>query len=244
MVSAPGAERVNERSPAVTGDSAVLAQQIDGYLASKFEPADRPRRGVRAGGRGRRPRPALPDRRDRRLGDQLRHLRPLADDPQPVRDGPGHRLPLVVGRHPAPPRRTSAVRSTSATGLLTIPAIQGRWAPHGASNDPTNLNCNWTRNVGIYYAELGGDPQGAVFTGRVVADAAAAPAATAGRGRLRAGRGPHPHPGPRQAPGKGAEAAQEALSQLGTPLGAAAGRPPRPASTPAASCAGSTAGTR
>ncbi len=38
VVAAPGTARANERSPAVTGDSAVLAQQIDGYLASKASP--------------------------------------------------------------------------------------------------------------------------------------------------------------------------------------------------------------
>lgn len=41
-------------------------------------------------------------------------------------------------------------------GLKTIPAIGGKWAPQGASNDPTNLNSNWTRNVGRFYSELGG----------------------------------------------------------------------------------------
>jgi hypothetical protein len=48
-------------------------------------------------------------------------------------------------------------------GRYTIPAIQQRWAPHGAANDPTGLNSNWTRNVSTYYAELGGNPLGAVF---------------------------------------------------------------------------------
>lgn len=50
-------------------------------------------------------------------------------------------------------------------GRLTIPAIQLRWAPLGAANDPTGLNSTWTRNVSRYYAELGGDPSGSVFTG-------------------------------------------------------------------------------
>ncbi|CAN0511583.1 unnamed protein product, partial [Phaeothamnion confervicola] len=43
-------------------------------------------------------------------------------------------------------------------GRTTIGAIQQRWAPNGASNDPTDLNGNWARNVGTYYTELGGDP--------------------------------------------------------------------------------------
>lgn len=51
-------------------------------------------------------------------------------------------------------------------GLVTIAQIQRRWAPLGAGNDPTNLNSHWYRNVGKYYAELGGDPNGTVFTDR------------------------------------------------------------------------------
>jgi cell wall-associated NlpC family hydrolase len=50
-------------------------------------------------------------------------------------------------------------------GRVTIAAIQQRWAPAGALNDPTSLNLNWNTNVGMYYAELGGDPAGSVFTG-------------------------------------------------------------------------------
>jgi hypothetical protein len=61
-------------------------------------------------------------------------------------------------------------------GRHTIAAIQQRWAPHGASNDPTGLNSNWTRNVSTYYAELGGDPAGPVYTG-LVAQAYIAPPA-------------------------------------------------------------------
>ena len=52
----------------------------------------------------------------------------------------------------------------AGSGLTTIPAIQNRWAPSGADNDPTGLNNNWVRNVSTYYAELGGDPSTAVFT--------------------------------------------------------------------------------
>lgn len=48
-------------------------------------------------------------------------------------------------------------------GRYTIPTIQQRWAPNAAANDPTGLNSNWTRNVSAYYAEMGGDPLGAVF---------------------------------------------------------------------------------
>jgi cell wall-associated NlpC family hydrolase len=52
------------------------------------------------------------------------------------------------------------------SGLVTIAQIQRRWAPIGATNDPTQLNSNWYRNVSRYYAELGGDADGSVFTDR------------------------------------------------------------------------------
>ncbi len=51
-------------------------------------------------------------------------------------------------------------------GLVTITQIQRRWAPLGAGNDPTDLNSNWRTNVSKYYADLGGDPNGTVFTDR------------------------------------------------------------------------------
>ncbi len=67
--------------------------------------------------------------------------------------------------------------------------------------------------MGVYYAEQGGDPAGAVFTGRVLADAPAAPAADVpvvpGPVVVRT---PTPVLG---SSGRGAEAAQEALGQLG-----------------------------
>lgn len=47
-------------------------------------------------------------------------------------------------------------------GLLTLAQIQGRYAPVGVSNDPTNLNSNWLRNTRLLYEELGGDPDGSV----------------------------------------------------------------------------------
>ncbi len=49
-------------------------------------------------------------------------------------------------------------------GRVTIAAIQQRWAPSRATNDPTGLNLNWTVNVGRFYAELGGNPAAPVFT--------------------------------------------------------------------------------
>lgn len=62
-----------------------------------------------------------------------------------------------------------------ADGRVTIPSIQRRWAPEGAANDPTGLNSNWTRNVGRYYAELGGDPAASVFPNVPAVDLLAAP---------------------------------------------------------------------
>lgn len=47
-------------------------------------------------------------------------------------------------------------------GLLTLAQIQGRYAPLGVANDPTNLNSNWLRNTTLLYGELGGDPNGSV----------------------------------------------------------------------------------
>jgi hypothetical protein len=47
-------------------------------------------------------------------------------------------------------------------GLVTLAQIQGRYAPLGVSNDPTNLNSNWLRNTTLLYGELGGDPSGSV----------------------------------------------------------------------------------
>lgn len=41
-------------------------------------------------------------------------------------------------------------------GLTTISEIGAKYAPIGASNDPTNLNQHWTSGVGRFYAELGG----------------------------------------------------------------------------------------
>ena len=44
-------------------------------------------------------------------------------------------------------------------GLRSIPAIQTKWAPIGAGNDPRNMNSSWRRNVGQFYSDLGGNPQ-------------------------------------------------------------------------------------
>ncbi|MEI2285031.1 glucosaminidase domain-containing protein [Paenibacillus polysaccharolyticus] len=41
-------------------------------------------------------------------------------------------------------------------GLTTIPQIQKKYAPVGASNDPTGLNNNWVSGVTRFYQSLGG----------------------------------------------------------------------------------------
>jgi cell wall-associated NlpC family hydrolase len=43
-------------------------------------------------------------------------------------------------------------------GLTSIEAIQRKWAPVGAGNDPRNLNSNWIRTIGQFYSDLGGNP--------------------------------------------------------------------------------------
>lgn len=41
-------------------------------------------------------------------------------------------------------------------GLTTIQQIQKKYAPVGASNDPTGLNNNWVSGVSKYYKMFGG----------------------------------------------------------------------------------------
>jgi cell wall-associated NlpC family hydrolase len=102
-------------------------------------------------------------------------------------------------------------------GRVTIGTIQQRWAPAGASNDPTDLNSNWARNVATYYAELGGDPQGAVVTGAsTVAAAAAAPGVQQETAVVTSAYGLPVVKPVLGASGLGAQAAQQALSALGT----------------------------
>jgi len=83
-------------------------------------------------------------------------------------------------------------------GLVTIPEIQSRWAPLGVANDPLNLNNNWQANVSRYYADLGGNPNGAVITAGSTQLVSLTPAA--------------PAPGT-----EGPAAAQTALGLLGVP---------------------------
>ncbi len=187
------------------------ARQIDGYLASKASPLT---------GLG-----AVFVAESEAVGLDPRFLVAIAGSETSFGTyGPSQTIhnPFGMGPHIVYASWSDGIRAAAqnlggrlyaGSGLLTIPAIQARWAPHGASNDPSNLNSNWTRNVGIYYAEQGGDPQGAVFTGNVIAGAPAAPDAglPVVTGPV-AVRTPTPVLG---SSGRGSEAAQEALGQLG-----------------------------
>ncbi len=81
--------------------------------------------------------------------------------------------PFGLGPNLQFPNWSAAIQAASNTlggnlyrgaGLVTIPEIQSRWAPLGVANDPLNLNSNWQANVARYYADLGGNPNGAVIT--------------------------------------------------------------------------------
>lgn len=78
--------------------------------------------------------------------------------------GPGRRYPTNSAAIRAAAQSLGG-RLYKGAGLYTIPQIQGRWAPVGASNDPANLNSNWRANVTAYYTEQGGSgaPAASVF---------------------------------------------------------------------------------
>ena len=214
VLTVSGSPHADERSPAVTGDSATLARQIDGYLASKASPLT---------GLG-----AVFVTEGEAVGLDPRLLVAIAGSETSFGTyGPSQTIhnPFGMGPHIEYATWSDAIRAAAqnlggrlylGSGLVTISAIQGRWAPHGATNDPTNLNVNWTRNVGIYYAELGGDPAGAVFTAGAVAVAPPTPAPAAGAVVPAAAAVPVRTPTPVLGQsGRGAEAAQAALEQLG-----------------------------
>ncbi len=210
----------DERRPAVTGDDRTLAAQIDGYLASKASPLT---------GLG-----AVFVTESRAVGLDPRFLvaisgaetsfgtyGPSQGIHNPFGMGPGIVYPSWSDGIGAAARNLGG-NLYAGSGLTTIPAIQGRWAPSGADNDPTGLNNNWVRNVSTYYAELGGDPATAVFT----AGASTAPAATPATVTTATGPGGAPVVSPALpvivpevalgSSGLGAAAAQEALGELGT----------------------------
>jgi cell wall-associated NlpC family hydrolase len=136
--------------------------------------------------------------------------------------------PFGMGPHIVYPSWAASIRAAAQNlggriykgdGRYTIATIQQRWAPGGAANDPTNLNANWVRNVGRYFAELGGDPNGMVFT-----DVSGTPAPAV---QVAAEKTSNENPAPlAQGPGVsvpgggsgvGPQIAQDGLAFLGTP---------------------------
>ncbi len=213
--SSPG-QRAQETIPAVRGDDAQLTRSIDGYLASKASPLT---------GLG-----AVFVTESRAVGLDPRFLVAISGAETSFGTyGPSQAIynPFGMGPGIVYPSWSDAIGAAARNlggslyrgdGRVTIGAIQQRWAPAGASNDPTDLNSNWARNVSTYYTQLGGDPYGGVFT---VASATAA--RSGGPGRIDAAKttvATSPYGLPVAAPaigrsGRGPEAAQDALSVLG-----------------------------
>jgi cell wall-associated NlpC family hydrolase len=214
-VASPG-QRAQETVPAVTGADAGLSSSIDGYLASKASPLT---------GLG-----AVFVTESQAIGLDPRFLVAISGAETSFGTyGPSQSIhnPFGMGPGIAYPSWSAAIAAAARNlggptyagdGRVTIGTIQQRWAPAGASNDPTDLNSNWGRNVSTYLTELGGDPLGAVFTGVAaaarassIADAAAANTPIA----------PGAYALPLAAPvigrsGRGPDAAQTALAVLGS----------------------------
>ena len=245
----PRRRRGDRRSPAASSASTRSSRpspatpprwrsSIDGYLASKFSPLTGPRRGVRDRVARASASTRASSSRSRR-GDQLRHLRPLAGA-STTRSAWARASSTPRG----PTRSGGAAQNLGGPiylgdGRVTIVAIRGRWAPTGAYNDPTGLNSNWVPQRRHLLRRARRRPPG-----RRLHRAGAVPRARrrgAGGDRGPVVSGPSwsaPPPRSIGKSGKGAEAAQKALSLLGTPSVPAAPTR-RAASTRAASCAGS-----
>lgn len=101
-------------------------------------------------------------------------------------------------------------------GRTTVAAIHAKYAPVGASNDPTNLNSNWTMNVSAILVELGGDPLDVDMDGVAgQAPAASAGAAqTAGTASTLDEYGGQPHKAPADALSVAAEAPSRLIVKL------------------------------
>ena len=161
--------------PALTSDDTALAAALDGYLATKGSPMT---------GLG-----AVFVNEARAVGFDPRFIVAISGAETSFGTyGPSQLIQNAFGMGPgiSYPSWADAIRAVAQNlaghfyvgeGRYTIAAIQQRWAPDGASNDPTGLNSNWTRNVSTYYAELGGDPAAPVYTG-LVAQASIAPPAS------------------------------------------------------------------
>jgi cell wall-associated NlpC family hydrolase len=167
---APAAPATTVAPLPLSGD---MAQRIDAYLASKASPLT---------GHG-----AVFVREAGRVGMDPRFLVAIAGSETSFGTyGPAIEIhnPFGLGPHIPYPSWEAAIAAAATTlsgnfyvgeGRFTIAAIQQRWAPNGAGNDPTGLNSNWTRNVSLYFAEQGGDPAAPVFSAEVMAGRAPAP---------------------------------------------------------------------
>ncbi len=209
----------DERRPPVAGDDAGLAARLDAYLASRASPLT----GLGA--------VFVTESRAEDLDPRLLVAISGAETSFGTY-GPSQGIhnPFGMGPGIVYPSWSDAIRSAArnlggnlyaGSGLFTIPAIQGRWAPNGATNDPTGLNNNWVRNVSAYYSELGGDPTAAVMTatGATPSPAAvttAAPGGPAGAPVVVPAAPVIAAPAATGASGEGAAAAQSALARLGT----------------------------
>lgn len=172
--ASPGLPAVATYAPALTTDDTALAAALDGYLATKGSPMT---------GLG-----AVFVSEARAVGFDPRFIVAISGAETSFGTyGPSQLIQNAFGMGPgiAYASWADAIRAVARNlaghlyvgeGRHTIAAIQQRWAPHGANNDPTGLNSNWTRNVSTYYAELGGDPNVPVYTGQVAQADIAAPA--------------------------------------------------------------------
>ncbi len=104
--------------------------------------------------------------------------RPAADIHNPFGIGPNRRFPDDGSAITAAAQLLAS--KYLSEGRLTIAQISSKWAPLGVSNDPTNLNANWTSGVGSLYARLGGNPDQPITLGaQISSSCGAAPVTTA-----------------------------------------------------------------
>ena len=205
-----------ERAPVVSGDAAATASRIDGYLASKASPLT---------GLG-----AVFVSESRDAGLDPRFLVAISGAETSFGTyGPSQSIhnPFGMGPGLVYPSWSDAIRAAARNlagnlyagdGRYTIVAIQQRWAPNGATNDPTGLNSNWVRNVSTYFGELGGDPAASVFAGRVAQPSSLAPVIAVPGAAQATVAAPVAYSAPAPVLGQsgaGPDAAQEALGQLG-----------------------------
>lgn len=212
VAAVPPPARVPVPAVAAAQGDAELAAALDGYLAGKLSPLTGLGGALVSAARG--------------AGLDPRLLVAISGAETGFGTyAPAQRIhnPFGLGPHVAYPSWEASIAAAARTlggpiyrgaGRTTIARIQERWAPIGAGNDPTGLNANWVANVARYYAELGGDPNGPVFTApagvRQAAELGApAPAPPLAQGPAVAVRG--------GGSGAGPLVARDALRYLGTP---------------------------